>query len=151
MSWLKENWSKCGVLVLLVLVIGLLYFSLTSQKENTNVSFDNKEKCAQQAQAYLQNERQADSPQNGVNANVLNEQYIFSTSLDTCLVYFEVSEVDAGTTYNIVDLLTNRKIYVHIEEMDQNSQKFWDENCKVSDGCFVNKVDFMAKFNELFR
>lgn len=150
-NFIKGNWFKLGILLIL-LITGLFYFSSLSQKGNVNnVSFNNKEKCAGQAQVFLQHEKQIDSPENGINASVLNEQYVYNSSLNTCLVYFEVVEVGAGTTYNIIDLLTNKKIYTYVEYRDSSTQRFWNESCKVSDGCFTNKDDFMVKFNELFR
>lgn len=145
-KFIKGNWFRLSVLLILF-IIGLFYFSSLSQKGNvSNVSFDNKEKCAGQAQAFLQHERQIDSP-----AGVLNEQYTYNSSLNTCLVYFEVVERGAGITYNIIDLLTNKKLYTYVEYEDSSTQKIWDENCKISDGCFVNKNDFLSKFNELFK
>lgn len=150
-KFIKENWFKFVIVVILI-IVGICFVSLISQQKNiNNDAFDNKEKCASKAQTFLQHEKQIDSPENGINANILNEQYAYNSALNTCLVYFEVVEVGAGTTYNIIDLLTNKKIYTYIEYEDQNTQKLWNESCKVSDGCFVNKNDFTVKFNELFK
>jgi hypothetical protein len=150
-NFFKKNWGKVAV-VALVLIIGVYYVSSLSQTKNSNdTAFNNKENCASKAQAFLQHEKQIDSPENGINANVLNEQYTYNSALNTCLVYFEVAEIGSGTTYSIIDLLTNKKLYSYIEYRDQSMQKVWNDNCKIADGCFVNKNDFTAKFNELFK
>jgi len=134
---------KTLTLTLLVLLF-LSGCNLNNSNEVNN--FDLKNRCATQAQSFLQNERA-----NDITVNVINDQFAYNSTLNTCLVYFEVVEQGAGTTYNIFDLLTNKKLYTHVEYLDSNTQKWWDESCKESNGCFVKKEDFTAKFNNLFK
>ncbi len=153
-NFLKQNWFKLALLMVL-LIVGLSYI-FYSVPQKGKVGYDNKEKCAEQAQAYMQNIREINSESENIDGsliNALNDQYTYNSSLNTCLVYFEVAESGAGTTYNIVDLLTNQTIYTHLRYQSQHAraQELWDENCNVNDGCFVDRNDFIDKFNELFK
>ena len=113
------------------------------------VPFSTKKVCADRAEAFLQHERSIDVPANGINAIVKNEQFVYNKALDTCLVYFEVTEFSVGTTYNIVDTLTNKKLYLHLSYLDRTMQPSWDGLCKASDGC-LSEDDFRKKRVELF-
>ncbi len=108
-----------------------------------------KRDCADRAEAYLQRERSTDVPANGINAFVRSEQYKFSRSLNTCLLYFEVVEFDAGTTYNIVDTLTSKKLYYHVSYKDADTQRNFDALCKPTEGC-LSQDEFQKKRAELF-
>jgi hypothetical protein len=135
------------ILCLIICLLVVFIFYQNSKKESVNIGFSEKEKCANLAKDFLQHEKEVDS-----FANVLNEKYTFNSSLNTCLVYFEVAETGAGTAYNIIDLLTNKKLYTHIDYVDSSLQKNWDENCKsLNEGCVINKDDFVNKQKELFK
>jgi hypothetical protein len=131
-----------------LLALSLFLTGCSADKASTqNDTFANKEKCAVQAQSFLKSEKEKDQIS---GAAVLSEQYTYNQSLNTCLLYFEVVEQGAGTTYNIIDLLTNKNIFKHITYRDQSMHKYWNENCKESDGCYVKKESFDTKFNSLF-
>lgn len=129
------------VAVVILLIGGLFYFNL--QKNSTDkISFENKEKCAELGQIYIQ---QAGS--------ISNEQHTYNSVLNTCLVYFE--EVTPGAHYFfIVDSLTNEALYTHLvyrgDLTNTTSQELWNQNCAIENGCFIDKNDFDNKFNELF-
>jgi hypothetical protein len=120
-----------------------------SDSPTVQVDFATKNKCADRAERFLARERNIDVPENGINAVVRNEQFTYNRSLNTCLVYFEVAEVGAGTTYNIVDTLTNWRLYHHVSHVDQGTQRWWDEACKAADGC-LGADDLQKKRVELF-
>jgi len=75
----------------LVLTISLLSFGCSRENPETATKFKNKKDCAERAEAYLRRERTIDTPSNGINGSVRNEQYTYSNSLNTCLLYFEVA------------------------------------------------------------
>jgi len=113
------------------------------------VEFQTKKECAERAEAYLRRERSIDTPANGINAFIKNEQYKYGRSLNTCLLYFEEVEIDSGTTYNIIDTLTSRKIYYYVSLKDPSAQQSFDALCKSSEGC-LSQADFKKKRAELF-
>jgi len=133
----------------LVLTISLLSFGCSRENPETAAKFKNKKDCAERAEAYLRRERTIDTPSNGINGSVRNEQYTYSNSLNACLLYFEVAEVGAGASYNIVDTLTNKNIYYHISYSDPSAQRSFDTLCKSSDGC-LDRNEFEKKRAELF-
>jgi hypothetical protein len=113
------------------------------------IDFASKSKCADRGDIFLRRERSIDVPSNGINAIVKNEQYTYSPKLDTCLAYFEVTEFDAGTTYNISDTLTNKRLFFHIIWSDQKQRTLWESQCKSGDGC-LSDDEFRKKRAELF-
>ncbi|MFI5398622.1 MAG: hypothetical protein ACHQ9S_24095 [Candidatus Binatia bacterium] len=113
------------------------------------VDFSTKDKCADRGEKFLAHERSIDVPQNGIDAVVRNEEFTYNRSLNTCLVYFEVVEAGAGTTYNIVDTLRNKRLYHHVTYRDQSTQRWWDESCKAAEGC-LNADGLERKRIELF-
>jgi hypothetical protein len=124
-------------------------FGCSREKPSSAVDFQKKKECAGRAETYLHRERQIDIPANGINASVRNERYTYSNALNTCLLYFEVAEVDAGTSYNIIDTLTNKKLYYHVRYNDSSTQESFDTLCKRSDGC-LGENEFQVKRTELF-
>ena len=135
----------------LVVAISLLLFvfGCSRPRLSTAVDFQTKKECAERAEAYLRRERSIDTPSNGINAFVRNEQYKYSRSLNTCLLYFEVVEFEAGATYNIIDTLRSKKIYYHVSDKDPATQRIFDAYCKPSEGC-LNQDDFEKRRAELF-
>jgi hypothetical protein len=136
---------------LIVATASLLLFAsgCSRPKPSTAIDFQKKKECAERSEAYLKRERSIDTPPNGINAFVRNEQYRYSRSLNTCLLYFEVVDFDAGTTYCIVDTLEGKKMYYHVTYKDPATQRSFDELCKPSEGC-LNQNDFEKKRTELF-
>ncbi len=126
-----------------------LLFGCSRPSPSNAADLQAKRDCANRAEAYLKRERSIDVPANGINAFVRSEQYKFSRSLNTCLLYFEVVEFDAGTTYNIVDTLKSKKLYYHVSYKDADTQRNFDALCKPSDGC-LGQDEFQKKRAELF-
>ena len=136
---------------MLIVTLALLsfIFGCSRAKSPSAVDFQKKKECADRAQTYLHRERKIDVPTNGINASVKNEQYTYSSALNTCLLYFEAVEVDAGTSYNIVDTLANKTIYYHVSYNNPSIQQSFDTLCKASDGC-LGENEFQKKRAELF-
>jgi hypothetical protein len=143
--------------LLAVLIFSALVAACTPEKSSAdNVSpdalikpqgtatFAAKMKCTERGEAFLKRERAVDVP-----SIVKNEQFTYNQSLDTCLAYFEVYELGAGTTYNIVDTLSNKTIYFHTAWERQAKSASWDSLCKVSDGCLSDDA-LRKKRTELF-
>jgi hypothetical protein len=126
-----------------------LLFGCSRSSPSDAADLQAKRDCADRAEAYLKRERDIDVPANGINGSVRSEQYKFSRSLNTCLLYFEVVEFEAGTTYNIVDTLTSKKLYYHVSYKDADTQRNFDAVCKPSDGC-LGQDEFQKKRAELF-
>ena len=133
----------------LVVTFSLLSFACSRENPAASSNFMNKKECAERAEAYLRRERKIDVPSNGINASVPNERYVYSAALDTCLLYFEVTEIDAGTSSNIIDTLTNKRLYYHVNYSDPSMQRDFDTLCKTSDGC-LSENEFRRKHAELF-
>jgi hypothetical protein len=108
--------------------------------------FDAKNRCVDRGQAYLAHERSV----YGADVDVGNEQFTFNKSLNTCPVYFEVIEPKVGISSNIVDTLSNRKLYYHVSFHDQKMQHTNDELCKPEDGC-LSLNGLLKKRDELFK
>ncbi len=142
----SQNWFKLA-LIMVLLIVGLSYvFYLIPQKEKAD--FVDKEKCADLAQVFLENQRNWYFDE----VDVFNEQYTHNSILGTCLIYFESWEQGlhepAVHTSNIFDLLTNQVVYKYI----WNTQSRLDlPICKASERCFIYHQDFTAKFKELFQ
>ncbi len=83
--------------LIVTLALMSLTFGCSREKSQSAGDFQKKKECADRAEAYLRHERNIDVPANGINASVKNEQYAYSSALNTCLLYFEAVEVDAGT------------------------------------------------------
>ena len=126
-----------------------LLFGCSRSSPSNAADLQAKRDCADRAEAYLKRERSIDVPANGINALVRTEQYKFSRALNTCLLYFEVVEFDAGTSYNIVDTLTSKKLYYHVSYRDADTQRNFDAGCKPSEGC-LGRDEFQKKRAELF-
>lgn len=95
------------------------------------VEFAAKNECADRAEAFLELERSRDPP----GAFIRSPERTYSVPLNTCLLYFEVVEPGAGTSYNIVDTLTNRVLYHSLLYQDRGTQELWDKACKSEEGC----------------
>jgi hypothetical protein len=132
----------------LLVTISLLSFGCSRENPETAANSKNKKECAERAQAYLRHERIIDTPSNGINGSVRNEQYTYSNSLNTCLLYFEVAEVGAGASYNIVDTLANKNIYYQVSYSDPSEQQKFDTLCKRSEVC-LDRNEFEKKRAEL--
>jgi hypothetical protein len=107
--------------------------------------FATKNKCADRADAFLRLERSKDPS----DAFIRGEEFTYSRPLNTCLLYFEVAELGAGTTYNIVDTLTNRRLYHSVRYLDRGAQELWDKACKPEDGC-LSEGSLQKRHAELF-
>ena len=135
--------------LIVTLALMSLTFGCSREKSQSAGDFQKKKECADRAEAYLRHERNIDVPANGINASVKNEQYAYSSALNTCLLYFEAVEVDAGTSYNIVDTLANKTIYYRVRYNNPSTQRDFDTLCKASDGC-LGENEFQKKHAELF-
>lgn len=124
-------------------------FGCSRSSSSSADDLQTKRACADRAEAYLKRERSIDVAANGINAFVRSEQYKFSRSLNTCLLYFEVVEFDTGIAYNIVDTLTGKKLYYHISYKNADTQRTFDTLCKPGDGC-LSRDEFEKKRAELF-
>jgi hypothetical protein len=133
-------------IVPIILMLSLLGCSRSS---SSTADLQSKRDCADRAEAYLKRERSIDVPANGIDAFVRSEQYKFNRSLNTCLLYFEVGERGTGTAYNIVDMLTSKKLYYHVSYKNADTQRSFDVLCKPGDGC-LRKDAFEKKRAELF-
>ncbi len=60
-----------------------------------------------------------------------------------------MAEPGAGTTYNIVDTLTNRRLYHSARYLDRGTQESWDKACKPEEGC-LSEGGLQQKRTELF-
>src|SRR5207247_2087734 len=78
---------------LVVVCLLWLLFGCSRQSPSMAVDFQTKKECAERAEAYLRRERSIDTPANGINAFIKNEQYKYGRSLNTCLLYFEEVEI----------------------------------------------------------
>jgi hypothetical protein len=124
----------------------------TKDETVSNVVTENKEKCLQQGEGFLGNQKQSDGSR-GVRSIFTNEEYSYNNSLQTCLTYFESVEEGEGTTYSIIDIMKNKRLYVFydFENKDGILEKMAIENCKIEEGCIKTKEDFIAKYEQLFK
>lgn len=155
-----------NILIVLCVFVAILIIVLLFTKSNNSIAqpqqeistitnsidIEQKIKCTDIGKSFLVKEKQSNK-ERGINADIFNEEYIFNTSLNTCLVYYESSEIEEGTTYNIFDTLKNKNLFQYIEFKNPSGalEKLFIENCKIENGCYINKNDFISKFKELFK
>lgn len=114
MKWLKENWFKISVLIIL-LIFGSYYFLVVVEGQKANAR---KEGCRRIAEEYRQNEI-SENPA----LSFFVPKYIYNKTLDTCLYsggYLDPSIKKANVTKYIKDLNTNEELvgstYIGVEK-----------------------------------
>jgi len=152
------HWFKI-ITISALLIFGALIFFLSPKQERfikSFIVFNPKTDCAELAQYYIKQKKEVSSEGDEIDGsllNILNERYVYSPSLDTCLVYFEVTELGVGITYNVVDVLNGSTVYKHLryQSEHQSLQELWDASCrKEYDGCIIDGLEFKDLVKSLF-
>ena len=137
-NWLKENWFKVGLL-LLVIVFGIFYFySDHSAKFNYL-----KEKCRVSGEKYdkefmLQTFSEGENP--------VIAEYTYSTKLGTCVFSAGWFNANTGTYHFVRDLNTNRTLAEYRNSFSRGYIPSHEE--VVQD--LTNNIQYMKAKKEIF-
>ena len=106
MNWLKENWFKIGLLIILLILLGVFYSSLTIWQARTNEANSLKlsQQCSKDGDKLLKLDQQIATDlqyKNGATKCYYMESlYIYNQKLNTCLY-------SGGYTCDLIAVITD--------------------------------------------
>ncbi|MHB8651760.1 MAG: hypothetical protein ACYC8S_01355 [Minisyncoccota bacterium] len=144
-NFIKENWFKVGLLIILVAVV-FIYWNQTQKQKVVSVSpsiTDSQASCADEAKLEL-NSAQNNPVAYNANFNNFNESNHYNQNLNKCFVLISYKDV-AGTQINAIEYLT--EVNLSNAPWDNWTVADCDRTINTPDTtmCFTKGSDHIAK------